>query len=198
MEWFAKKITDYILFKGVIEKRDYEIYKYGLETGLETMLCVVVSLLISIYLKSVYEFLIFIAIFFPLRAYVGGIHMKHFYACFICSCTVITIGLLFVKYAELDRNITFLIIMALMFIVHKLALLSKTKQDQEEDVMYFAKQRKKILIGIWIVAFVFWLLQATRLLMLILYIMIVVLGSLNLEINSFHKRIKEDVDEKNY
>ena len=34
--------------------------------------------------------------------------------------------------------------------------------------------------------------------MLILYIMIVVLGSLNLEINSFHKRIKEDVDEKNY
>lgn len=188
MERFAKKITDYILFKGVIEKKDYEIYKYGLETGLETMLCVIVSLLISIYLESVSEFLVFIAMFFPLRAYVGGIHMKRFYACFICSCTVITIGLLFTKYVKWDENSIFLIIMMLMFAIYKLALLSTTRQDTKKDAMYYAKQRKKILICIWIIAFVGWLFQTTELLMLILYVMTVVLGSLILEINRFHKR----------
>ena len=47
MEWVAKRLTNYILAKQVIEEEDRLAYEYGFQTGLEKMICILVSLLIA-------------------------------------------------------------------------------------------------------------------------------------------------------
>lgn len=90
MEQLAEKLTRYIIKKKIIGKEGYEVYRYGMLTGLEMALCMAICTIIAIYLKSFLEYIILIAVFFSLRAYVGGIHLKHFAACLICSCSIIT------------------------------------------------------------------------------------------------------------
>ena len=63
MGGLASKLADYILDKGAIEKEDYEIYQYGLQTGLEMLSCLIVALLLSLRLKMFDEFIVFFSIF---------------------------------------------------------------------------------------------------------------------------------------
>lgn len=152
MESLAQKLTNYIIKQGVISKNDYAIYKYGLQTGLEMETCVLVNAFISIYLNSFFLFLVFIFIFFPLRAYVGGIHMKYFYSCFFCSCAVIILGIIFANIVKCENGIIFFSMLIMMVSIHKLAYLTTKGQSEYDEILYYGLQRKKILVGIGILA----------------------------------------------
>lgn len=182
MEYLAKRMADFILEQKVIEEEDYAIYKYGLQTGMEMSLCVIVSAIIAIILDSFLEYLVLMLMFFPLRAYVGGIHMKSFRSCFVCSCVVLTLGLCFAMKCTLDGSVMILPICILMFVNHKLAYRTTARQTDEEDVKFYALQRRKILIVLCICLLIFQWLGLERWIALMLYMLVVIFGSVMLEI----------------
>ena len=69
MNWLADKLTVYIINKKIISSECYEVYQYGMLTGLEMTLCMAICTIIAIHLKSFLEFTVLIAVFFSLRAY---------------------------------------------------------------------------------------------------------------------------------
>ncbi|MBO4911224.1 MAG: accessory gene regulator B family protein [Butyrivibrio sp.] len=109
MEYLAKKLTDYILSKGVIEEKDYDLYKYGLLCSLEIALSTATSIIIALFLKMLLPCLFFFLLFIPMRSFGGGLHLKSFFACYIGSCLILTSTLLAVKYFTLPLCASFMI-----------------------------------------------------------------------------------------
>lgn len=183
MEHLAEKLTHYIIAKGAIHKEDFEIYKYGLQTGMEMSLCMAISCLIAIHLNAFFEFLFFMIVFFPLRAYFGGIHMKHFLSCLICSCAVSTSVLILVKKYVFTNQVSFIITMIILFAMYKLeSAVMMNKQDVDSDEISFLKrQQKRILIVGGILALVLLLFRLFTLEMVLMYVTFVVFSSMILE-----------------
>lgn len=179
MEWLADKLTDYIIKKDIISRDSYEIYRYGMLTGLEMTLCMVISSFIAIHLKSFLEFVILIAVFFSLRAYVGGIHLKHYLACLICSCLIITLLLVAAHTWNPDLRITVVVTAVAFFLINLLApAATKDRVNDHEEADFFNKQRKRILFGIAVLDIVFILLGLKVFWSMMMYTMLVVLVSM--------------------
>lgn len=98
MEYISKKLTYYILKKGMITEELTEVYEYGFQCFLEFSLSTLCSIIIAIFLNMLPECLFFFLIFIPMRSFGGGVHMKTYLACFIGSCLLLTSTMLAVKY----------------------------------------------------------------------------------------------------
>lgn len=182
MEYLAERLTQYLISKGTISKEDYGVYKYGLQTGMEMILCMVISSLIAIHLKSFMEFLFFVIVFFPLRAYFGGIHMKHFLSCLICSCTVITCVLMFIRKFVFSNWISLVLIILLLAGSYSITYFIMKKQSIDKDEYCFLrKQQKKTSIGVGVVALCFFIFHVPLFETLLMITIFVVFCSLVLE-----------------
>ena len=106
MDSIARKITNYLLENGTIDNKKYEICRYGLLTGMELFVCIMICFFISLYMVMVAEFIVVFLIFFSVRSYVGGLHMNSFKSCCICSCVVFLIILLAVKNSSLSLRMS--------------------------------------------------------------------------------------------
>lgn len=183
MEWLADKLTNYIIKKKIIDSGSYEIYYYGMLTGLELVLCVAICFIIAIYLKSLLEFIVLIGLLFSLRAYVGGIHLKHYLACLICSCLIITFLLIVAHTWNPDIRIAVAVTFITVFLINRLAPeATKERVKDHEEVVFFDKQRKRILFGIAVLDIVFLILELKVFWTLIMYTLLVVLVSMILGI----------------
>lgn len=183
MEQLAEKLTRYIIKKEIISKEEYELYRYGMLTGLEMALCMAICTIIAIYLKSFLEYIVLIAVFFSLRAYVGGIHLKHFASCLICSCSVITSLLIAANLFSVYLLVALGVTVITMFVISRLApLATKENANDREQIIFFAKQRRRILIAIAILDIVFAILGCKILWSLITYTMLMILFSIILKI----------------
>lgn len=78
-------------------KDEYVILKYGFQTILEVLICSVSCITIAYFLNMFWECIMLLGIFLLLRSYSGGIHLKKFYQCYICSNIVIITILLLSK-----------------------------------------------------------------------------------------------------
>ncbi len=109
MELLSKKLTDYILEKGIIDKCNYEIYLYGFQIFLELSLNILCSIIIAILLDMKIECLLFFLFFIPLRSYNGGLHMERYLSCLLLSCTTLAVALLIVKNFTVAPIISYLL-----------------------------------------------------------------------------------------
>lgn len=179
MDKLADKLTRYIIEKGLIIEEEYEIYRYGMLTGLEMTLCMAICTVMAIHLKAFLEFIVLIAVFFSLRAYVGGIHLKHFSTCLLCSCITIVI-ILIIAHTDISNKYVYLGISIIeLLLVSKLApSTTKDRVNDKDEAFFFAKQRMKILIAIAIVDVLFTILNMKEFISLIMYTLSVVLLSM--------------------
>ena len=104
----AKKLADYL------EDEKEDIYIYGLELIISTVVGLVSILLISNMLSELKSGLLFIIMFVPLRLFTGGYHAATYGKCFVISnCSYLMV--LFLKYIMWD-NIPLGIWFVLLFI----------------------------------------------------------------------------------
>ena len=109
MEYISKRLTDYILNKGVIEEKDYDIYNYGFVCFLEVTVSTFTSIIIALFLGMLRPCLFFFLLFIPMRSFGGGLHLNSYLACYFASCLILTLSLLAIKYFTLPSCISFLI-----------------------------------------------------------------------------------------
>lgn len=179
MERLADRLTNYIVKKNIIDKESYEIYRYGMLTGLEMTLCMAICFIIAILLKSFLEFIVLVVVFFSLRAYVGGIHLKHYLSCLVCSCLVITFLLVVAQTWKMDLLVAVPVTAASFFVINRLApSATKGRVNDQEEMVFFRKQRKRILFGVAALDMMFIILGLKIYWSLIMYTMLVVLISM--------------------
>lgn len=154
MEYLAELLTKFILRKDVIDESEYEIYRYGFLTGMEMLVCCMTSLVIAIYLNALMKLIVFIFVFFPLRAYCGGIHAKHFYMCFICSNLVIVAALLIPS--ELFAGNGMLLVECFLLLLTDCMAYKAIIYEDDAEKKYFCKMRKitMVIIALFSIALV--------------------------------------------
>lgn len=167
MTFLSIKLTNYILKMGIIEKDSYSIYQYGFQCFLEVSTSTICSILIASYLQMIPECILFFLFFIPLRSYNGGIHMRTYTACFLCSCGILISTLLMVKYINVTLSVSFPIYI-IVFIFMKLIgpVNHPNREVDSEDNILFIKKTNITLIICFIIATVFVVFDNPRFLFL--------------------------------
>ena len=162
MNFLSKKLTEYILEKGIIEKYNYEIYQYGFQIFLE--LC---SIIIAVILDMKIECIFFFLFFIPLRSYNGGLHMDRYLSCFLLSCTTLALTLLIVKHFTLDPIFSYLLYAISVFIIIITGPINHPNREvnSEENIRFKAKSNITLALG-FIISITFLLLSNHRYLFL--------------------------------
>lgn len=137
----ARALADYVLYKGVINKDEYDMYEYGFQIALETGLSLIISGIIAGLLHMIPEGILFFIVFIPLRSYAGGLHMKKYLHCLILSCLTFSAVLLIVKYVRLP-----IFILSIAFLVMEIAIyymypIENINREVDEDENRFFRQR---------------------------------------------------------
>lgn len=152
-----EKLINYILINSDYKTLSYGKLKYGLQVGIEMVICLVFNLLIAYVMGMVKEFVFFLLILFSLRIYCGGFHLERFGACFLCSSLAISGTLFVAKAIIIPNNINWIIIGgSLAFMILKGPVANRNKPLDDLEKQFFRKQivlRGVAALGL---ALVFW------------------------------------------
>ena len=78
-----KKITMIWVYKGIIQKSDEDVYEYGLDLMLYTILNIVVILCSATIIKKLSESVALLSVIIPLQSIGGGYHAETHLRCFM-------------------------------------------------------------------------------------------------------------------
>lgn len=93
----VKRMTSYFVVNGIIEDEERAIYSYGLRQAFLIIINIATSILIGFALKGVWQVLVFMLAYIPLRTYGGGYHAETELRCYFFSIALIIGSLLLVK-----------------------------------------------------------------------------------------------------
>ena len=177
MERLSIKIVDILLKKHYIEKSMYNIYKYGMQMTLEVGLSFITSVVICCLCGKVVEGVIFFTIFIPLRSFLGGLHMKSYWACYILSCITLMVALWMSSF-EVECGISWLILSVSIMVVFFEA---KRERSKDTEGRHFYPRICAILILVLTVGVAFTILGFSTKLFLLACTVLLVAGSKLLE-----------------
>jgi len=93
----TEKITDILVSNEIIIEENSNLYSYGLQQGLLMILNIATILGIGMVLNMVWESIVFLLTFIPLRSNAGGYHAKTQLRCYLYSVVMITVTLMGIK-----------------------------------------------------------------------------------------------------
>lgn len=140
-------LTDYVIKKGVIEKTESNLYKYGFQVLLEMGLCILICSAIAGALGMGMEGILFFIIFIPLRSYAGGLHLDNYWSCLFLSCLTFSVILMICKTWRIEAYISFFILLLLILFVWILYPVENVNRDvDEKENLYFRKKLRRYLL----------------------------------------------------
>lgn len=88
---FARRISDKLVEKGIVQKEDAGLCQYGIENGITIAGNLFASVIFGIVTGRLGVVLVFLLFYSSLRSYSGGIHCKSRLCCFILSMLVLLV-----------------------------------------------------------------------------------------------------------
>lgn len=80
----SASVADYFLKNNLIQEKETDIYIYGLQLIISSILGILVILFCGIMLKKIIDSIIFLFCFITLRRYSGGYHADSYLKCNLC------------------------------------------------------------------------------------------------------------------
>lgn len=90
----ASKIVSFFVVSKVIKNEEGEIYQYGLELIISSVLNIIAVLVVSIIMNRLLESICFLTFFITLRSYAGGIHASNYSRCFLSFISIYFISII--------------------------------------------------------------------------------------------------------
>ncbi len=152
---FARRLAKYS------ETDKEEIYTYGLEVIISTVIGVASILLESYLLSSFVSGLVFLAVFVPLRLFTGGYHAKTYGKCYFIS-NLSYVFVLFVRYIISDKfpsEIWACLLLCICFYIIKKAPIVNPAQPISDKKQRRSKRITKGILMVdivWIVCLYFY------------------------------------------
>ena len=88
---FAEKISKSMVDRGIVQKEDVQLYRYGIENGITVAGNLLASILFGIVTGRLGVVLVFLLFYSTLRTYSGGVHCKSKLGCFILSMMILLV-----------------------------------------------------------------------------------------------------------
>lgn len=155
MDKIASKLVNDLVSLAVIDRRDIDIYRYGLEVLLLSLLQIFSILFIAFFVGNFFETVVYFAAFIPMRLFAGGYHASTRSRCYLLSLFVYGIFTIILKicpnYIHLELGLSFACIslVAIFFLAPEIH--SNRKFDQT-DYLFFKRVCKRIeIIGTFVI-----------------------------------------------
>lgn len=88
---FAKKISNKMVERGIVQTEDATIYQYGIENGIVVAGNLMASVILGVLTGRLGVVLVFLLFYSTLRSYSGGVHCKSRSGCFILSMLILLV-----------------------------------------------------------------------------------------------------------
>lgn len=139
---FAKKINDILVYKGIVQKEDADLYQYGIENGITIAGNLIASVIFGIVTGRPGLVLVFLLFYASLRSYSGGSHCKSRIGCFLISMAILFIPVY--TYEPVMENVPNAVILligvlAVVIIIALAPVESINKPLDEEERKYYAR-----------------------------------------------------------
>lgn len=149
LQRLALKITNFI-FKNVgLDPELFEVYKYGIEITISSLLNIVLIIAASVVICDVISGVVFLTVFISLRSFVGGYHAKTYFMCnalflltYLSVYYINSTAAAFVDEELLSRLLTILIMLGIIPIIAFAPVENPNKPLSEKQV------RSSRMIGI--------------------------------------------------
>lgn len=139
-------ITKQLIKNGTIDSENKEIYTYGIEQTFILLMNIVTTLVIGLCFGMLWQSIIFMLIYLPLRSFAGGYHASTVFRCYVVGIVLSVIFLLINKYvSNTDYTIIGMTVIAslIIFIIAPVETSNKPL-DHLELSMY--KKRTRIIL----------------------------------------------------
>lgn len=108
---FSNKISSKLIGKKIIKEDDKEVYTYGFEIIISSLLILIGMVILGIIFRCLLKVIVFILFFCSLRVQAGGYHAKSHWKCFIyfllsCFLAILISHLLL----DFDKNLIIIIL----------------------------------------------------------------------------------------
>jgi accessory gene regulator B len=137
-------IADILEQQNKFIAEDKEIYRYGIQQGLNLALNILTTIIIGYVFDMFFPSIILLTCYMPLRSFCGGYHAKTHLRCYVYSIIMISCILLVVKHFVMNIIINESIVFASLIVIFILAPV----EDNNKRLDYDEKQkfRKKAYI----------------------------------------------------
>ncbi len=134
----SESITKKLEEAHAIKSEDHEIYLYGFQQGFTILLNLVTICAIGIISKMLWQSILFMAAYIPLRSHAGGYHAKTHVRCYIFSIILILAVVLAMKYVHFTVFICSIMIVGASVVIICLAPVEDKNKplDKEEQRVY--------------------------------------------------------------
>lgn len=106
IEILSRRVVDYLIRSRAIADTDddREYYQYGVEITLSSILGLLLVITLGVITSHVFECIVFLATFVPIRQFTGGYHADTYFKCNLTLCIIC--GSLLLIYSISFNNIT--------------------------------------------------------------------------------------------
>lgn len=155
MEFLARlsgKIGNNLVHSNVIKEEDAEIYIYGINQILVSVLNVSSALIIGLIFGVFFEIAVFMAAYIPLRSFAGGYHAKTPLRCYVFSVIMLIIVSIGMKYLYMANWVYYVVLAAATIVVFVLAPVEDRNKPLDDLEHKVYKKRTVIIAAIELVA----------------------------------------------
>jgi accessory gene regulator B len=152
-----ERVVESLISLGVVPSEDKDIYVYGIGQGIVLLVNLISVIIIGLLLGMVWQSLVFILAYIPIRSYAGGYHASTQLRCYILSNAVVVAVLIAIRlvpwngYACLSVTIFSIITIILLAPVEDL-----NKPLREIEIKVFRKLTRIILVILLVIALILW------------------------------------------
>ena len=141
------KLSKILVTNGTISADDEEIYRYGLQQGAVLLLNLLTILIIGVLLEMLWQSIVFMAAYAPLRSAAGGYHARTPFHCYWQGMLLVTISLLTIKLMMFD-SLMLLPAALLVLVIWLLAPVADSNKPLEAiEVITYRRRARLILVA---------------------------------------------------
>ena len=133
----AEAITRKLQESNSISNEQYEICRFGLQQGLTIVLNAVTVIVIGAIMGELWQALLFMILYAPLRSNAGGYHARTAERCYVYSVFLMVAILLAMKFLDISGSISTIIVVissVVIFILAPVEDLNKPLDEKEQAV----------------------------------------------------------------
>lgn len=154
---FAEKISNVLVKKGVVQKEDAGLYRYGVENGMVMAGNLLTSVVVGMVTGRLGIVTVFLLFYATLRSYSGGIHCKSRWLCYLCSVLVLFLPIYSygIIMEILPATLRMLVLVAAFLVIFVLSPVESPKKRLDEEERRFFMRISHCVAGIQICILIF-------------------------------------------
>ncbi len=147
----SDKVTDSLIQNQIINNEDRELYYYGVQQGLVAVLNFITTIIIGCLCGMLWESIIYMISYIPLRHFAGGFHARTPARCYVFSILMLFSVLSAMKWAVFSSVICGLIALLSFSIISLLAPVPDRNKPLDNTEHFVYRNRARMIAGIEVI-----------------------------------------------